>query len=98
MVSGAFGVFDGVEILAQFGDDEDAEEYRAEVLELNVPEGFRRSAYDDLEVHEIPDDYDQLYGALTALRKARNQDRAVLHYLQVLRDAQRERAEARRGA
>lgn len=94
MVSGAFGVFDGTEILAEFGDDEAAEEYRSDALELNVPEGFRCSAYDDLQVCEKPDDYDQLHGALTALRRSRNQDQSVMSCLRILQDAQRVRAEA----
>jgi hypothetical protein len=56
MVVGDFGVFDHTELLAEFGDDESADEYRRDALELDVPEGFRCSPYDDLEVREITEE------------------------------------------
>ncbi len=98
MVTGVFGVFDDLELLAEFGNDDDAESYRSDVLELNVAEGFRRSAYDDLQVAEVPEDYDPLYRTLKGLRRSRNQDRSVERFLEVMRIAQQQRAEARRDA
>jgi hypothetical protein len=98
MMIGSFGVFDGVDLLQEFGDDVAAEEYRAEVLELGTPEPFRRSAYDDLQIYEIPAGYDPLHRVLVALRASRNRDLAIARCLATLRRAQKQRAEARRAA
>lgn len=98
MMIGVFGVFDGVDLLQEFGDDINAEEYRADVLELDTPEPFRRSAYDDLQIFEIPEGYDPLYRVLVALRASRNTDLAVTRCLSVLKQAQAVRAGARRAA
>jgi hypothetical protein len=76
-MDGLFGVFDGVDRVAQFSDDEAAEEFRREALELDVPEFFRRPAYDDLQVYEVPQGYDVLHRLLLGLRRSRNQDLAV---------------------
>lgn len=80
MVDGVFGVFDGTEMIAEFGDDESADEYRREALELNTPEAFRRSAYDDLDIRELPDGFDsreyaQLHQLLAGLKASRARDR-----------------------
>lgn len=101
MVTGEFGVFDGVDMLAEFADDESAEEYRRDALELNIPEGFRLSAYDDLQVAEVRGgfaEYGSLHRTLRGLRASRRQDKTVTSCLQLLRAAQHNRAEARRGA
>lgn len=84
MVDGLFGVFDGVRMLSEFGDDESAEEFRREALELDVPEGFRRSAYDDLQVRELPEGFDgreyaQLCRVLDGLRASRIADLKEAH-------------------
>jgi hypothetical protein len=92
MVRGVFGVFDGVDCIAEFGDDVSAEEHRDEVLELHIPEGFRCSAYDDLAVREIPEGYDQMRRLRDKLRVSRNQDLTVSSALEILRAAQQERA------
>lgn len=98
MVKGVFGIFDGVDLIAEFGNDVDAEEEREALLELHVPEGFRRPAYDDLQVYEKPDAYDPLHKVLVRLRKARNEDLAVVRCLRILQAAQADRAEVRRAA
>jgi hypothetical protein len=92
-MNGSIGVFDGPDLLAEFGDDVSADEYRSDVLELNIPEGFRRSEYDDLQVHEVPEDYPLWQRLLTGLRASRNQDLAVIRALRRLRTAQRARRE-----
>ena len=91
MVDGIFGVFDGVDCIARFSDDEAAEEHRSEVLELHLPEGFRRSEYSDLQVYEVPQGYDLLHPILMGLRKSRNQDLAVERAVKWLRLAQQVR-------
>jgi hypothetical protein len=93
MVDGDFGVFDGPDCLARFSDDEAAEEYRCEALELHLPVGFRRSAYDDLQVREVPRGYDLLYLLLVGLRRSRNQDLTVQRALAGLELARQERNE-----
>jgi hypothetical protein len=98
VVYGEFGVFDGVDLVAQFSSDEDAEAHRDEVLELHIPEGFRCSAYDDLQVREVPGEYDLLIRLRDGLREARNQDKAIEQALARLSRAQHERAEVRRAA
>jgi hypothetical protein len=92
-VNGSIGVFDGTDLLAEFGDDDSAEEYRSDVLELNIPEGFRRSEYDDLQVYEVPEDYPQWHQLLRGLRASRNQDLAIIRALRRLSAAQRDRQE-----
>lgn len=91
-MDGSFGVFDGLALIAEFGNDEDAEAYRHDTLHLAWPETFRRSEYDDLLVAEIPEDYSDTWPRLTtALRRSQRQDRTVEKYLRVLRAAQKER-------
>lgn len=98
MIYGEFGVFDGVDLVAQFSNDQDAEEFRVDALQLNYPEGFRRSEYDELQVYEIPAGYALLHRLLVGLRASRNQDLAVSRALANLKLAQWERAEVRRAA
>lgn len=98
VVSGEFGVFDGVDCIAQFSNDQDAEEFRDATLELHVPEPFRRPEYDDLQVCEIPEGYAQLHRLLVGLRKSLFADLAIERALTRLRRAQGERAEVRRAA
>ena len=98
MVSGVFGVFSGVDCIAEFGDDMAAEEHRDGLLEVHIPEAFRRSAYDDLQVREIPDGYAPMYRLLNGLRVSRNQDLAVSRALASLKLAQWERAKSRYAA
>lgn len=98
MVYGEFGVFDGVDLLAAFSNDQDAEEFRADTLQLNFPEGFRRSEYDDLQVYEIPAGYALFHRLLVGLRASRNQDLSVAKTLVDLKLAQWKRAEVRRAA
>lgn len=95
MVDGRFGVFDGVDCLAEFSNDVDAEGFRADALELNIPEGFRRSAYDDLQVYEIMPGYDLWYRLYQGLKRSRNQDLAILRAIYRLRQAQSERRTVR---
>lgn len=85
MVNGNFGVFDDLILLAEFGDDDSADEYRRDALDLGL--------YDDLLVAEIPEDYDcDLWTRLlSGLRKSRRQDLAVEKYVGVLRSAQEAR-------
>lgn len=91
-MDGSFGVFDGLALIAEFGNDEDAAVYRRDALQLMWPESFRRSQYDDLFVAEIPEDYSDTWPRLVAaLRRSRRQDRTVEEYLDVLRVAQKER-------
>lgn len=85
MVMGVFGVFDQTELLAEFGDDESADEYRREVLEIPS------SLYDDLLIAEVPEDYDLWIRLLRGLKKSRAQDRAIETALRWLRLAQWER-------
>lgn len=68
---GNFGVFDGVELLAEFGDDESADEYRRALLEIPAP------LYDDLQVAEVPEDYERWIRLLEGLKKSRAHDRAL---------------------
>lgn len=98
MVSGEFGVFDGVDCIGQFSNDQDAEEFRDEALELHIPEPFRRPEYDDLQVYEIPQGYAQLHRLLVGLRKSLFTDLAIERALAQLRQAQQERAEVRHAA
>lgn len=99
-MDGNFGVFDGVELLAEFGDDEAAEDYRRDLLQLDLPEHLRAPLYDDLEVREVPDDPDfiALGAFVSALNASRNRDLAIARCLRRLREAQHVRAEARRAA
>jgi hypothetical protein len=91
-MDGSFGVFDGLALIAEFGNDEDADVYRRDALQLAWPEAFRRSEYDDLFVAEIPEDYSDAWPRLVAaLRRSRRQDRTVEKFLTVLRAAQKER-------
>lgn len=91
-MDGSFGVFDGLALIAQFGNDDDAEAYRYDALQLAWPEGFRRSEYDDLLVAEIPEDYSDTWPRfVAALRRSWRRDRTVEKYLRVLRAAQKER-------
>lgn len=69
------GVFDGVELLAGFDNHTDADNYRSDALQLNLPEYVRRSPYDDLQIWDIPEDYDQWNRLLRALRRSRREDR-----------------------
>lgn len=98
MVSGEFGVFDGVDCVARFSNDVDAEEFRDTALELYVPEPFRRPEYDSLQVYEVPEGYAQLHRLLGGLRKSLFADLAIERALTRLRQAQRDRAEVRRAA
>jgi hypothetical protein len=59
-MEGRFGVCEERELLAEFGTDTDAEEYRSALLELHLHEYVRRPAYDDLQIVEIPDNCDCL--------------------------------------
>lgn len=91
-MDGSFGVFDGLALVAEFGNDEDADVYRRDALHLAWPEEFRRSQYDDLFVAEIPEDYSDTWSRLgAALRRSQRQDRMVEKYLRVLHAAQKER-------
>lgn len=79
-MEGQFGVFAGVLLLAEFDNDDDADEYRRDLLEENIPEYFRRSQYDacDLNVREIPEDpeeYAQLIRLLYELRASLKKDK-----------------------
>ena len=71
------GVFDETELLAAFGDGVAADEYRRSVLELDRPEGFRRSEHNEHQVFvaPVPDEYDLWARLLTGLRRSRSQDR-----------------------
>lgn len=95
-MKGDFGVFDGVELLAEFSDDVSADEYRRDALQLD--QAFPCSEYDDLQVYEVPENYATWYRLYTGLCRLRNQELAVTRCVQRLRAAQRERAEARRAA
>lgn len=92
MVMGAFGVFDQTELLAEFGDDESADEYRRTAL------GMDRPLYDDLQIAEVPEDYELWLRLLKGLRKSRAQDRAVETACRWLRLAQWERRLVRNSA
>lgn len=81
------GVFDGVELLADCADMDAAEEYRRSALELDHPEGFRRSPYDDLQVAEIPEEYDLWWRVLDGLRRSRARDRVMEQLHQVAEEA-----------
>lgn len=97
MMDGSFGVFDGLCLLAEFSDDEAADRYRRDVLQLDFPDGYRRSEYDDLLVAEIPEDYSDAWPLLIkALRRSRQQDRTVEKCIAVLRAAQEVRHDAKR--
>lgn len=96
MVAGEFGVFDGTDCIAEFSNDVDAEEFRTDALQLNLPEPFRRPEYDDLQVHEVPEGYAQMRRVLDGLKKSKATDRAIERALTRLRRAQEERAEVRR--
>lgn len=74
-VKGEFGVFDGVQLLAEFDNSVDADEYRNDALQLNLPEYVRRSPYDDLQVCEVPEDYRLWDRLVKGLRRSRLQDR-----------------------
>jgi hypothetical protein len=93
-VTGDFGVFDGLELVAEFDNDVDAEEYRAELLQLNLPEYVRRPLYDELWVGEVPTGYRDLLRLYLGLRRSRVQDLVIARALKTLEDAQRKRAEA----
>lgn len=89
MPNGSFGVFDGVDLLAEFGNDVDADEYRIDVLQLGIPDGFRHSEYDDLQVWEIPPQYHLFKRLLDGLRASRNQDLAVARAVRRMQRAPR---------
>lgn len=74
-MKGEFGVFDGVELLAGFDNSVEADEYRRDALQLNLPEYVRRAPYDDLQVCEIPEGYELWARLLEGLRRSRRQDR-----------------------
>lgn len=88
------GVFDGPELLAECSDDDAAEEVRRDILELHVPEGFRRTAYNEGDVFtaEVPEHYDLWSRTLRGLRASRELDRTILNAFRQLRVAQWERA------
>jgi hypothetical protein len=75
-MNGQFGVFDRLFLLAEFGDDESADEYRRELLQEEIPDHLRNSAYDpdDLSVREIPVNYDLWLRLLYGLKASRRQD------------------------
>lgn len=75
MVMAEIGVFDGVKLLAEFDNSTDADDYRRNALQLNLPEYVRRAPYDDLQIWDIPEDYDQWMRLLNGLRRSRAQDR-----------------------
>jgi hypothetical protein len=89
-------VFDGLELIAEFGTDEDADEYRRDALQLGLPEGFRRSEYDDLFVAEIHEGIVLGLRLIAGLKRSRQQDRSVERCLDWLRLAQEERYAASR--
>jgi hypothetical protein len=76
-MEGCFGVFDGIYLVGgTFGDDADADRYRRDLLQDEFPEHLRRSQYDaaDLEVREVPENYDQWIHLLERLHESRNHD------------------------
>lgn len=83
-MQGDFGVFDGVELIAEFVDDESADAHRRLILGLDSPEWCRTSEYNetDLFVARIPDgidgpvrEYELWMRLLTGLRVSRARDR-----------------------
>jgi len=92
------GVFDGTRLLAECADADAAEEYRSDLLELNVPEGFRMTAYNEGDVFtaEVPEHYDLFGRTIRGLRRSREQDRSIVTAFRWLRLAQWERAMIRR--
>lgn len=78
MVDGRFGVFEGHTLVGgvEFSDDVSAEEYRSELLQESLPEHMRSPAYDphQLEVREIPEDYDNFQRVLSGLRASHEED------------------------
>ena len=76
-MTGDYGVFDGIELIAMFSDDNDADDYRRQLLELDRPEIFRRPEYDDLQIREVPENYDLWRRLIDGLRRSRDYDLAV---------------------
>jgi hypothetical protein len=75
-MNGRFGVFDGIFLIAEFGNDEDADEYmRKTVLQEDEPEHLRRTEYDNPEVREIPEDYAAHLKLLYELKASLREDR-----------------------
>lgn len=74
-MNGAFGVFEGVTLLAEFGSDDDAEEFRRDLLQENLPEYVRRAPYDpgQLQIREVPEDYASFRRLLDALRSSQKE-------------------------
>lgn len=86
-MTGVFGVFDGVELLAEFADDVAADEHRRDLLQESFPEHLRRSPYDshDLEIYVVPSDYELWWRLLSGLRRSRAKDR-VLDQLEAVKE------------
>jgi hypothetical protein len=101
-MKGDFGVFDGADLLARFDDWDTADEWRADALQLTLPEYFRRPEYDDLDVVELPRDFDSWYEPmhrmLVRLRVLRNTDLAIRRCLARMEAAQRLREGVRSAA
>lgn len=93
-MTSVIGVFDGLELLGEFVDDVAADEYRRDLLQESLPEHFRRSEYDshDLEVHEVPEDYELWWRLLSRLRRSRSADCVVEQLCAVAEEAQRDSA------
>jgi hypothetical protein len=73
-MNGDFGVFDHVELKAEFGDDVSAEEYLAQ---LKAVGGYVPAYVDSLFVAEIPEDYWDYWKLLQGLIRSRDRDRAT---------------------
>lgn len=76
-VNGRFGVFDGTELVGgvEFFDDESADRYRRDLLQEELPEHMRTALYDphDLEVREIPEEYDDFRRLISGLKAIREE-------------------------
>lgn len=90
----SIGVFDGTRLLAECVDHDAADEYRSELLELELPEQFRRSLYNDSDLitAEVPEDYGVWDRLLRGLRRSRQEDRTIVDAIRLLRLAQWERS------
>jgi hypothetical protein len=73
---GDFGVFDHVELKAEFGDDVSAEEY---LTQLKAVGAYVPTYADSLFVAEIPEDYWEYWRLLQGLIRSRDEDRALEH-------------------